>query len=112
MSSQFDVDPAELRAYAQYMRDLSSSFDDITRFLQGQGCDTSGFLGLLAILTSPLTAIGNVAASALGLGLDRLQGSAEGLTRAAADYENTDRANAAVSDATIMPFIPEPVGDN
>ena len=110
--SQFDVDPAELKAYAQYMRELSSSFNDITRFLQGQGCDTSGFLGLLSILTSPLTAIGNVAAGQLLTGLDRLVGSAEGLVRAAQDYENTDRANAAVSDATIMPFIPEPVGDN
>ncbi len=51
--SQFDVEPAELRAYAQYMRDLSASFDEITGFLQGQGCDTSGLLGLLSILTSP-----------------------------------------------------------
>jgi hypothetical protein len=110
--SQFDVDPAELRAYAQYMRDLSGSFDEITRFIQGQGCDTSGLLGLLSILTSPLTAIGNVAAGALGLGLDRLQGSADGLIRAAEDYENTDRANAQRSDSMTMPTMPEPVGDN
>ncbi|HEY0637457.1 MAG TPA: type VII secretion target [Pseudonocardiaceae bacterium] len=110
--SQFDVKPEELREYAQYMRELSSSFSDITRFIQGQGCDTSGLLGLLSILTSPLTAIGGIVSGALGVGLDRLQGSADGLQRAADDYEETDRANAAVSDATIMPFIPESVGDN
>jgi hypothetical protein len=110
--SQFDVDPAELKAYAQYMRELSASFDEITSFIQGQGCDTSGLLGLLSILTSPLTAIGGIVADALGVGLDRLQSSAEGLIRAAEDYENTDRANAAAADATIMPSIPDPVGDN
>lgn len=110
--SQFDVEPAELKAYAQYMRDLSASFNEITQFLQGQGCDTSGFTGLLAILTSPLTAIGGVVSNALGVGLDRLTSSADGLVRAAEDYERTDRANAAMADATIMPDIPEPVGDN
>lgn len=110
--SQFDVVPAELKAYAQYMRQVSNGFDQITRFVQGQGCDISGLTGLLTILTSPLQAIGGIVGQSLFTGLDRLQGSADGLVRAAENYERTDRANAAVSDATAMPFIPESVGDN
>lgn len=110
--SQFRVEPSELKEYAQYMRDLSASFNDVTRFIQGQGCDTGGLIGLLSVLTSPLTSIGGIVSAALGVGLDRLQGSAEGLVRSAEDYERTDQANAAVSDATVMPFVPKPVGSN
>ena len=105
--SQFRVEPAELRAYAQYMRDVAGSFEDITRFVRGEGANISGFTGLLAILTSPVTMVGDVVAAALGVGMDRLVGSAEGLERSARDYETTDAANAAVSDATVMPEIPD-----
>lgn len=112
MSGQFDVDPEELRAYAQYMQQLSGSFQSITSFLQGQGADTSGLIGLLSILVNPVQAIAGVVSGALGVGLDKLQGSAEGLLRAADDYQRTDETAAAVSDATLMPFIPESVGDN
>jgi len=110
--SQFRVEPAELRAYAQYMRDVAGSFDSITQFVRGEGANVSGFTGLLAILTPAVTLVGDVFGAALGVGLDRLAGSAEGLERSARSYESTDAANAAVSDATIMPDIPDPVGSD
>lgn len=108
--SQFRVVPAELRAYAQYMRAVSRSFDDITRFVSGEGANVSGLTGLLEILTSPVRLVGDVVNAALGVGMDRLQGSAAGLERVADSYESTDAANAAVSDSTVIPDVPDPVG--
>ena len=110
--SQFQVEPDELKAYAQYMRDLASSFDTITRFIRGEGANITGFTGLLAILTPAVQLVGEVVGAALNVGMDRLEGSADGLERSAQDYQSTDAANAAVSYATIMPDIPDPIGGN
>ena len=110
---QFRVEPAELRAYASYMRDLACSFDSVTRFVRGEGANVSGFTGLLAVLTPAVTLAGEVVGAALGIGMDRLQGAAEGLERSARSYDTTDVANAAmagISGATVMPDIPERLG--
>ena len=107
--SQFRVEPAELRAYAQYMRDVASSFDNITRFIHGEGVNISGFTGLLSVLTQAVTLVGNVVNGALNVGMDRLEGSADGLEHSAQNYERTDQANAAASDATIIPAVPDRV---
>ena len=107
--SQFRVEPAELKAYARYMRHAASSFNDITRFIKGEGVDVSGFTGLLSALTQGVMLVGDALDAALNVGTDRLRGSADGLERSAQNYERTDQANAAVSDATIIPPVPDRV---
>ncbi|HVK26329.1 MAG TPA: type VII secretion target [Actinokineospora sp.] len=97
----FAVDPAELRAYAEYMRGLATKFADIKDFTQAQGCATAGFTGLLTVLRPAVDGVGSLYGATLDFGRDRLAGSADGLDTTAASYESTDSGNAAVLDATI-----------
>jgi excreted virulence factor EspC (type VII ESX diderm) len=110
--SEFYVEPAELRAYAQYMRTLAGRFDAINSFTRSEGCNTSGFTGLLAILQPVVQAVGGIYGATLDFGRDRLNGSADGLDTTAASYEATDQQQAANQDAIEMPTTPEPVGGN
>jgi excreted virulence factor EspC (type VII ESX diderm) len=99
--SQFTVEPAELRAYADYMRTLAGQFDSIKQFATDEGCNTSGFTGLLAILQPAVEGVGDLYGATLDFGRDRLNGSADGLVHTAESYENTDRTHAADLDAQI-----------
>jgi Excreted virulence factor EspC, type VII ESX diderm len=110
--SQFRVEPDELRAYALYMRDVASSFNRISSFIDGEGANISGFTGLLSVLTQGVTLMSDAVNAALNAGMGRLEGSAEALERSARNYEATDQATAAVSDATIIPDVPDPVGSD
>lgn len=107
--SEFSVVPAELRDYAQYMRSLSAGFNTIKNFASGEGCNISGFIGLLAALAPAVQGVNMVITNVLDSGLDRLTGSADGLDTTAADYEATDRREAANADAIQMPDTPDPV---
>jgi len=110
--SQFRVEPTELRAYAQYLRELAGSFDSVNQFARSEGCSTSGFTGLLAVLTPAVQAVGGIYGATLDFGRDRMEGSAQGLERSAENYETTDAGNAAAADATIVPDAPAPVGSD
>jgi hypothetical protein len=99
--SQFTVEPAELRAYADYMRTLAGQFDSIKQFAAEEGCNTGGFTGLLAVLQPAVEAVGDVYGATLDFGRDRLTGSADGLAQTAESYETTDRTHAADLDAQI-----------
>jgi hypothetical protein len=99
--SQFSVEPPELRAYADYMRGLAGQFDAIKEFAKNEGCNTGGFTGLLAVLQPAVEGVGNLYGATLDFGRDRLNGSADGLTDTAQNYETTDRTHAADMDATI-----------
>lgn len=105
----FHVEPAELRECAQYLRTLTNAFDSISRFTRAEGCSVAGFAGLLAALIPAVNLVGEVFDAAMGLGRDRLDGSAEGLATSAEYYQSTDEANAARSDATIVPDAPQRV---
>lgn len=107
--SEFYVEPAELREFAQYMRTLSEGFNTIKSFTTGQGCNVGGFIGLLAVLVPAVQGVGMIVGNVLDVGLDRMNSSAEGLNTAAADYEATDRREAANQDAIQMPETPDPV---
>ena len=109
---QFHVEPAELKQYSQYMRNLATAFDTIAKFTRGEGCNVMGFIGLLGVLVPAVNVVGEVYTAALHLAKDRLEGSADGLRASAEDYENTDAANAALADSTIIPQMPESVGEN
>jgi hypothetical protein len=110
--SEFSVEPAELRAFAQYMRTLAGQFDAIKSFVDSEGCNTAGFTGLLAILQPAVDGVGSIYGATLDFGRDRLNGSADGLEATAASYESTDQQQAANQDQIIMPATPEPVGGN
>jgi len=107
--SEFTVEPAELREYAQYMRTLSDGFNAIKSFTTGEGCDIRGFIGLLGVLAPAVQGLGMIISEVLDVGLDRMTGSAEGLDTTAADYEATDRREAANQNAIRMPATPDPV---
>lgn len=110
--SQFRVEPAELQAYAQYMRTLADQFDSIKSFARSEGCDTSGFTGLLTVLQPVVEGVGGIYGATLEFGRDRLNGSADGLEATAASYERTDGQQAANQDAIEVPPAPVPVGGN
>ncbi|WP_436496667.1 type VII secretion target [Actinokineospora sp. HUAS TT18] len=97
----FAVDPAELRAYAEYMRGLAGGFDAIKEFTRAEGCATDGFTGLLTVLRPAVDGVGSLYGTTLDFGRDRLTSSADGLDTTAASYETTDDGNASVLDATI-----------
>lgn len=107
--SQFEVKPAELEGYAQYMRTQAGEFSNINSFTQSSGCDTSGFMGLLAILIPAVNAVGSFFGGTLDTGQNLLNASAEGLSAAARIYQLIDQLNANRMDSTRMPEVPQPV---
>lgn len=107
--SEFSVKPAELRTFAQYMRTLAGQFDAISSFTRSEGCNVSGFTGLLAVLQPVVQGVGGIYAASLAFGRDRLDGSADGLESTAASYETTDQRQAANHDSIQMPSVPVPV---
>lgn len=94
--SQFHVEPTQLKAYADYLSQVAGHFDAIDGFARREGCDTSGFTGLLALLQPAVGSVGDVFGATLAFGRDRMTGTAEGLDRTATDYADTDHANAGV----------------
>lgn len=107
--SELYVEPDELREFAQYMRTLSQGFNAIKGFTTGEGCNVSGFIGLLSALVPAVQGVGMIIGGVLDMGLDRMNGSADGLAATAADYEATDRRAAANHNAIRMPETPDPV---
>ncbi|MDV6013289.1 hypothetical protein [Haloechinothrix sp. LS1_15] len=88
MGDGHEVDPLQLRDYADYVRHLSiHGFRRIRLVAQYEGCNPDGFTGLLTPLGEACTALqDSVVEPLFEMATEKLNGTAQGVMAAAEDY--------------------------